>query len=283
MDWLRLLNPISPRHLIANGSAGAAVAAAPWLEQVLAKLAWQRGETACALTLLAPTTQALQAAQTEGPPLAEAALQRWLLRHLTLDDAASLGTLHMLDGQLLRRDDAGPQWRDAQGLAVRPLGRPQRRAGVTVQAVDRVLAPAPSTLWERLNAEPGLQRFAAALAHTGMDVWLRCNGPFTVLAPSDTAMDRAAARLGLGTASLWADRDRLGQLLSHHLLPGLWPSRALPWGDSLRTLSGGALHLSTLGLLASGDLRLPLAPLSDLSCRNGVLHRVGEALLPCAG
>lgn len=281
LDWLQLLNPAAPRHLLAPGAAGAAPApSAQWLAPVLAAARLSSPPSSCGLTLLAPSDDALAEAGVAPAELAPADLQRWLLRHLTLDDVAAGGSVQMLDGQLLLREGAPRQWRDSDGRWVRPLGRVTARAGIAVQLVDRALVPVTGSLWARIAAEPGLAGFAAALQHTGLDGLLDCSGPFTVLAPSNRGLARAAARLGLGPAALWADRDRLATLLLHHLLPGRWSGSALPWGGALRTLAGERLHFSALGLLRSGDLLLPLAEGSDRSGSNGVLHRLDEALLP---
>lgn len=281
LDWLQLFNPAAPRHLLAPGAGGPLpTPSAQWLAPVLAAAHLSSPSPDGGLTLLAPSDDALAEAGLVPATLAPAELQRWLLRHLTLDDVGGGGSVQMLDGQLLLRDGAAPQWRDGAGRAVRPLGRPRLRAGIAVQLVDRALGPVTDSLRARIAAEPGLAGFAAALAHTGLDGLLDCSGPFTVLAPSDRGLARAAARLGRSPASLWADRDRLTDLLLHHLLPGRWSSSALPWNGALRTLAGERLHFSALGLLRSGDLLLPLAPGSDRCASNGVLHRLDEALLP---
>lgn len=282
LDWLQLLNPVRHHHLLPPGASSAApLPSAQWLARVLATMRSSSSQAASgAMTLMAPSDEALRQAGVLPGEMAGADLQQWLMRHLTLDEVRTGGLVQMFDGQLLRPDEHAPQWRDSEGRVVRPVGRAGECAGLMVQMVDRGLMPASTSLWQRIEAEPRLRRFAAALQHTGMATLLSCNGPFTVLAPSSLGLDRAAARLGLSPAALWADRDRLAELLAHHLLPGRWPSSALPWRGVMRTVAGQTLSLGALGLLRSGDLLLPLAPGSDRSCSNGVLHHLGEALLP---
>lgn len=233
-------------------------------------------------TLLAPTDAALEAA---GQPVTQAspeALQRWLLGHLTLASPHEDGLLPLLNGSLLRRAEEGPGWVDADGHRVRLLGRPLMRQQLRVQPIDRPLAVATRTLWQRVSADPALTRLAGALARCGLDELLGCAGPFTLFAPSDAGLDRAAARLGLSPAALWQDADQLRTLLLRHIVPGRWTSAELPWPGRLRTLGDGELGLDALGRLRSGDLGLALARGSDQPCSNGLLHRLPEALLPPA-
>lgn len=282
MAWLQWITPRVRMGLLASDGGGGAQPSAAWLQAALSAAGLQAPAGVCSgLTLLAPTDDALRQADVELPQHDRAALQAWLLRHLTLDDVRTAPVLAMLDGQLLHRESAaGMAWLDAAGQRLRLLGAPTLRQGIQVQAADRVLQPLHATLWDRIQGAPGLHRLTEALGSTGLSAWLGCEGPFTVFAPSDAGLERAAARLGMNPAALWSDRDALTALLSRHLVAGRWPSHLMPWGTSLRTLSGETLACNAFGRLVSGDLRLPLAPGSDRSCRNGVLHRLDEVLLP---
>lgn len=232
------------------------------------------------MTLLAPTDAALQAAGLEWGRWAPEALQRWLLGHLTPALHGDAGVLPLLDGSLLRRAEQAPGWVAADGAPVQLLGRPLQRQGLQVQLIDRPLAAPRSDLWSLIGADPALARLAAALEHGGVQALLGCSGPFTVFAPTGEALDHAAARLGLSPAALWRDGERLRELLLHHIVPGRWSSAELPWPGQLHTLAGGVLRLDALGRLHSGDLAVPLGRGSDQPGRNGVLHRLPEALLP---
>lgn len=223
-------------------------------------------------TLLAPTDAAVDTAGLR--PLLEApeALQRWLLGHLTLASPQDGGPLPLLDGSLLRRAGRGPGWQDAEGGLVRLLGRPRMRQNLRVQLIDRSLAAASRTLWQRVAADPALARLADALSRCGLDVLLGCRGPFTLFAPTGASLDRAAARLGLPPQALWQDAERLRALLLLHIVPGRWASGDFPSPGHLRTLGDRPLR--------SGELNLSSALGSDQPCSNGLLHRLPEALLP---
>ena len=233
-------------------------------------------------TLFAPTDDALHAVGLRPAELPREALQRWLLGHLTLASPQEAGLLPLLDGNLLRRADAGPGWVDGEGAPVRLLGRPRLRGQLRVQPIDRPLAAPAQSLWDRVAADPARARLASALERCGLRELLGCSGPFTLFAPTGAALDRAAARLGLGPAALWQDPARLRTLLLDHIVPGRWLSSDLPWAGQLRTLGEHCLNLQALGLLRSGDLSLPLARGSNQPCGNGVLHRLSEVLLPPA-
>lgn len=234
-------------------------------------------------TLFAPTDDALWAAGLHPAEWAREPLQRWLLGHLTLASPQKDGLLPLLDGNLLRRAETGPGWMDGEGAPLRLVGPPRMREQLRVQAIDRPLAAPTQSLWQRVVADPALARLATALERCGLHELLGCSGPFTLLAPTGAALDRAAARLGLGPGAFWNDTGRLRALLLGHVVPGRWASGDLPWAGRLRTLGDGALNLEALGLLRSGDLSLPLAPGSDQPCSNGLLHRLGEVLLPPTG
>ena len=288
LNWIRELALLPMPHLLPHGQAGGGVAPslagshqAGWLGPVLAGARLQSlAGSPAPVTLFAPTDAALQRAGVSPQALSSQALERWLMRHLTVLDGPAAAVLRMLDGSLLRRDASGA-WLDASGERVGELGAGPASGSVRVVLVDRPLAPAVASLSEQIAVEPGLARFAEALDRTGLAPLLGCSGPFTVFAPSNAGLDRAAARLGLRRQALWADPAQLGELVRQHIVPGRWCSADLPWGGGLRTWADTPLRLTPLGQLgAGGCLVQALADGSDQPCRNGVLHRVHDALLP---
>lgn len=284
LNWIRELALPPMARLMPHGAGRASpvVAAGPtldWLAVAAAPLqALARGPQW--VTLFAPTDAALRQAGVSPQHLPPVALQQWLARHLSVVDDPTAAVLPMLDGSLLRRDSTAG-WRDASGQRVGQLRAEAGPGDLRLLWVDRPLQPASANLWQQLAAEPGLGRFADALERTGLSPLLGCTGPFTVLAPSDAGLDRAAARLGLSRLALWSDNAQLGRLLRQHVVPGRWSSLDLPWGGQLRSWADTPLHLSPLGhVRAGGDLAQPLAAGSDQPCSNGVLHRLRDALLP---
>jgi len=288
LNWIRELALPSLPHLMPRGSGGGASVAATaagaaptldWLAAAGAPLqALVHGPSR--VTLLAPTDGALRQAGVSPQHLPSADLQQWLLRHLSVVDDPAASVLPMLDGSLLRRDGADG-WRDASGRRVAELRAEAGPGRLRLLWVDRVLQPASASLWQQIAAEPGLARFADALERTGLAPLLGCAGPFTVFAPSDAGLDRAAARLGLSRRALWSDPAQLGSLLRQHVVPGRWASLELPWGGQLRSWAEAPLRLTPLGQVCACACTVqPLAAGSDQPCSNGVLHRVDDALLP---
>lgn len=279
--WLSWLP--APRAALMPPSPSAPAPTCRWLEAALRQA--ELGaltQAPLGTTLLAPTDGALEAVGLRPADMSAEALQRWLLGHMTLASPQEDGLLPLLNGSMLRRAESGPGWVDAEGAELHLLGRPSQRQGLRVQAIDRPLAPATQTLWQRVSGDASLARMADALERCDLHHLLSCGGPFTLFAPSRAGLDRAAARLGLGSAALWQDTARLRALLLDHIVPGRWASSDLPWGGRLRTLGEHELGLEALGRLRSGDLSLPLLRGSDQPCANGLLHRLPEALLPPA-
>jgi uncharacterized surface protein with fasciclin (FAS1) repeats len=105
-------------------------------------------------------------------------------------------------------------------------------------------------LVETAAATGKLRRFVAAVRTAGLEDELRNPGPRTVLAPTDDAFDRLPNR-----DALFADRERLAQVLRHHVRPGL-----------LRA-ADGALELEGAHLIAG-----------DIEASNGLLHAIDTVL-----
>ena len=289
LNWIRELALLPMPHLLPHGQgAGRPLASslvgsqkADWLGPVLAGTQLQHlAGSPAPVTLFAPTDAALQRAGVSPQALPSQAMERWLMRHLTMLDSPGAAVLRMLDGSLLRRD-AGGGWLDASGERVSKLGSAPAPGSLRVVLVDRPLEPASASLAQQIAAEPGLACFAEAMDRTGLAPVLGCSGPFTVFAPSNAGLDRAAARLGLRRQALWADPVRLGELVRQHIVPGRWCSADLPWGDGLCTWAATPLQLTPLGQLRAGGCSVQaLADGSDQPCHNGVLHRLHDALLP---
>lgn len=285
LNWIReLVLPPMP-HLLPHGQGGGGRAAAElkadWLVPLLSGAQLQSlARSEVPVTLFAPTDAAVHQAGLSPQTMSLLVQQRWLMRHLTALDNPAAALVRMLDGSLLRQDGAG-SWRDASGERVGGLQLGPGRGSLRVLLVDRTLQPAAASVWQLIAAQPGLALFADALERTGLAPLLGCAGPFTVFAPSDAGLERAAARLGLRRHALWADPARLGELLRQHVVPGRWYSLDLPWGGGLRTWTETPLQLTPLGQLRAGGCTVQaLADGSDQPCSNGVLHRLHDALLP---
>jgi len=249
-----------------------------------------------ALSLLVPTDAAFEALLQELGLSWQALcsdtlrLRRLLLAHVlpqALDGRAlrQPGLLLSSLGGSVLRVEPDQRLSDGQGRCATVLHsapQPQRqRAGLAlVHQIDRVLPPPRLSLLEQLACQPDLSEFLAALRHCGLDSLLQGEGPMTVFAPRNSGFAHLAARLGLRQRELTVDPELIAGLLRHHLVAGRWLSQELPWGNALNTAQGRPLHIGALGLIGNGEAAQSLLAGSDLAAHNGVIHRIGQALLP---
>lgn len=119
----------------------------------------------------------------------------------------------------------------------------------------------------------------AAMTVAGLTEALEGEGPFTLFAPTDSAF----AELPNGTLhSLLLDKERLGAVLLHHVVPGkLMASDILAAGGAtVDTLNSLPLNLTVRdGKVYVNGVHVVSA---DVSASNGVIHVVDEVLVPTA-
>ena len=116
---------------------------------------------------------------------------------------------------------------------------------------------------------------AAALTAANLIPTLKSPGPFTVFAPTDDAF----AKLPAGTVeSLLKDIPSLTKILTYHVVPGKVLSSSIYDGQSIATVSGDSLKVSTSG----GSVKIDGAKVTsaDISCDNGVIHVIDSVLTP---
>jgi uncharacterized surface protein with fasciclin (FAS1) repeats len=135
----------------------------------------------------------------------------------------------------------------------------------------------------RLNNDPQFSLLAEAVQTAGLRNTLASGGPFTLLAPTNTAFAALLTELGVSKEQLFADRELLTAVLTYHLLPSSVPSGAVPLGRALTTVQGGVFKIEAgAGGLAVTDGRNRVTRISatDLEANNGVIHTVDRVLLP---
>ena len=121
-----------------------------------------------------------------------------------------------------------------------------------------------------INVE-NLQLFVQALKQTGLWQILQEDGPFTVFAPIDQALQ------DLGESPLEKmHQNQLNQLLSHHVVPGRWFSSDLVNCETLKTIHAKELKLN----LENGKIKLGQSRLlfKNIESRNGVIHFIYPAI-----
>jgi uncharacterized surface protein with fasciclin (FAS1) repeats len=115
-----------------------------------------------------------------------------------------------------------------------------------------------------------------ALDSTGLDSVLSTAGPYTLLAPPDTAFD--ALPQGTVPVLLTERQDRLRAILAHHVVDGRVPLRTgtdtlvvtTLGGDTLRVQGGDSARVVGAARILDGDVE----------AANGLIHVIDAVLRP---
>jgi uncharacterized surface protein with fasciclin (FAS1) repeats len=158
-----------------------------------------------------------------------------------------------------------------------------------INALAQPLVPPTGTLIQVVQADSSFAYFSAALTRTGagqtnVNQILTSGNIYTLFLPTNDAFRTAGY---LTTDSINAtDPDSLANLLTYHIVPGRVftsdfsadTTKSTLLGDStisLQVLGGVAYYVQGLGNLIS----IPLGR-SNIMARNGVVHVIGQLLLP---
>jgi uncharacterized surface protein with fasciclin (FAS1) repeats len=105
-----------------------------------------------------------------------------------------------------------------------------------------------------------------AVQAAGLMDTLSGKGPFTVFAPTDEAF----AKLPEGTLdALLADKDKLTQVLTYHVVPGRVDAQAVSGVSKLATVQGSELPVDEIKITNT-----------DVNASNGIIHVIDEVLIP---
>jgi len=138
-------------------------------------------------------------------------------------------------------------------------------ASLTVQARDIV---------DTAVAAGNFTTLVTALRAAGLVDTLKGPGPFTVFAPNDAAFAKIPrAQLD----ALLADRNRLTQVLTFHVVPGRVMAADVRPGE-VTTVQGGRLTVATGG----GNVTVNGARVTatDIAASNGVIHVIDTVVMP---
>jgi uncharacterized surface protein with fasciclin (FAS1) repeats len=115
---------------------------------------------------------------------------------------------------------------------------------------------------------------AAALKAAGLVDTLKGRGPFTVFAPTDAAFAKIPKA---DLDALLADKARLTQVLTYHVVPGAVMAKDVKPG-SVATVEGSAVTVRTDG----GKVMVDNATVTtaDVKADNGVIHVIDTVILP---
>ncbi len=118
---------------------------------------------------------------------------------------------------------------------------------------------------------------AAALEAADLVGVLQGEGPFTVFAPTDEAF----AKLPEGALeALLADKAALVRVLTYHVVPGTIPASEVVGLTGADTAAGIRVPIET----RMGTVYVGGAPVvaTDIPASNGIIHVLGEVMLPPA-
>ncbi len=114
-----------------------------------------------------------------------------------------------------------------------------------------------------------------AVKAAGLVEVLKGDGPFTVFAPTDAAF----AKLPAGTVeALLADKAKLAQILTYHVVPGRLEAKDVVNKDRLKTVQGSNLSISTSPKGAMVDAANIVQ--TDIVTKNGIIHVIDTVVLP---
>ena len=105
-----------------------------------------------------------------------------------------------------------------------------------------------------------------AIKAAGLTGLLEGRGPYTLLAPTDSAFEKLPEG---ALQALLADRGKLTAVLKYHVVPGRVTALKILEARELKTASGESLPTSDLSVVRA-----------DIPARNGIIHVIDQVLLP---
>ena len=131
------------------------------------------------------------------------------------------------------------------------------------------------TIVEIAVAAGNFQTLVAAVQAAGLVETLSGPGPFTVFAPTDEAF----AKLPEGTIeALLADTEKLGSILTYHVLPGKVMARDVVTLTKAATANGQDVQIKVRdGKVLINDATVTV---TDIEASNGVIHVIDTVIMP---
>lgn len=143
-----------------------------------------------------------------------------------------------------------------------------------IHVIDAVLQPNLSGIPATAQSAGGFETLLAALNAAGLQAALDGDGPFTVFAPTNAAF----APLPVNRLLLPINIPRLQTILKYHVVPGRIFADQLTNGQTLTTLAGQTLAITTSsGNVFVNGIQIQTA---DVQAANGNIHVIDSVLLP---
>lgn len=142
---------------------------------------------------------------------------------------------------------------------------------------ESVAASEPENVVAAAQATPDLSTLVTAVTAADLAETLSGPGPYTVFAPTNAAFE-ALPPGQLDDLLLPANKQQLADILSYHVAEGEVLSSDLTDGQKIPTLQGEDLEITVDGgsVLVNGVA----VESADVQTGNGVVHVIGEVLIP---
>jgi uncharacterized surface protein with fasciclin (FAS1) repeats len=118
----------------------------------------------------------------------------------------------------------------------------------------------------------------AAVKAAGLVETLSGKGPFTVLAPNNSAFDKVPQDI-LKKLLMPANKDALTQILTYHVISGSVDSSTIVTLSSADTVEGSSVTIDTKdeNVMLNGNTKVIQA---DIPASNGIIHCIDSVLIP---
>jgi uncharacterized surface protein with fasciclin (FAS1) repeats len=139
--------------------------------------------------------------------------------------------------------------------------------------------PPAANLDELINGKTELSVFAAALKKTKLDIFTQGGGPFTVFAPTNSAL----AAIGINSVSDLnsIDSNLLVQLLTYHIQAGSRTYVEIPLGPNApMSTQGGFTQYASRVVGGSAYINGAQIISEDIKASNGTLYLINNVLIP---
>ena len=131
-------------------------------------------------------------------------------------------------------------------------------------------------LLEVIDGQGSYRQFTNLVKAANLIETLEGDGPFTIFAPSDAAVE------ALGTETLAyliepGNKEKLKKVLSYHIIPGIYPLSEIESGK-YETAAGEPLVILRDGDVVAVAGAQVITP--DTDAANGVVHGIDKVLIP---
>ena len=140
------------------------------------------------------------------------------------------------------------------------------------------MATANETIAAIATGNKDLSTLVAALKAGDLVTTLEGKGPYTVFAPTNAAF--ADIQSTVDTLLMPGNKTDLQQVLTYHVVPGIYTAANLKDGQMLKTVEGQDLTVSVKnGVVKVNDATVEA---TDITASNGVVHVINKVLVPPA-